>query len=168
LLDDQKWISDELPSLTYWSRIYASFKTNVPGCDDGIFGEGYTEAVAKMLSEKWQLLAELKVLADKDPRFRLFVLKHIDASADPDDLKRIYINATQSCEKENSELCTAFDDDRSKNAFGLMMSLNMLIETPGGFDYTGRDCSGWMKEAGFSTTRVEHLVGPDSMVIAIK
>jgi precorrin-6B methylase 2 len=60
------------------------------------------------------------------------------------------------------------DDDRSKNAFGLMMSLNMLIETPGGFDYTGNDCSGWMKEAGFSTTRVEHLVGPDSMVIAIK
>jgi precorrin-6B methylase 2 len=60
------------------------------------------------------------------------------------------------------------DDDRSKNAFGLMMSLNMLIETPGGFDYTGADCSRWMKEAGFSTTRVEHLVGPDSMVIGIK
>lgn len=48
------------------------------------------------------------------------------------------------------------------------MSLNTLIETPGGFDYTGADCSGWMKEAGFSTTRMEHLVGPDSMVIAIK
>ena len=60
------------------------------------------------------------------------------------------------------------DDDRSKNAFGLMMSLNMLIETPGGFDYTGADCSGWMREAGFSSTRVEALVGPDSMVIGIK
>jgi hypothetical protein len=60
------------------------------------------------------------------------------------------------------------DDDRSKNAFGLMMSLNMLIETPGGFDYTGADCAGWMREAGFSATRVEPLVGPDSMVIAIK
>ena len=60
------------------------------------------------------------------------------------------------------------DDDRSKNAFGLMMSLNMLIETPGGFDYTGADCSGWMRDAGFSATRVEHLVGPDSMVIGIK
>ena len=60
------------------------------------------------------------------------------------------------------------DDDRSKNAFGLMMSLNMLIETPGGFDYTGADCAGWMKDAGFSTTRVEPLVGPDSMVIGIK
>jgi len=60
------------------------------------------------------------------------------------------------------------DNDRSKNAFGLMMSLNMLIETPGGFDYTGADCEGWMKEAGFSSTRVQPLVGPDSMVVGIK
>jgi O-methyltransferase len=60
------------------------------------------------------------------------------------------------------------DDDRSKNAFGLMMSLNMLIETPGGFDYTGADCAGWMKDAGFATTIVTHLVGPDSMVVGIK
>jgi 2-polyprenyl-3-methyl-5-hydroxy-6-metoxy-1,4-benzoquinol methylase len=60
------------------------------------------------------------------------------------------------------------DDDRSKNAFGLMMSLNMLIETKGGFDYTGADCMGWMKEAGFRETRVEPLVGPDSMVVGIK
>jgi O-methyltransferase/methyltransferase family protein len=60
------------------------------------------------------------------------------------------------------------DDDRSKNAFGLLMSLNMLIESPGGFDYTGADCVAWMKEAGFRETRVEHLVGPDSMTIGIK
>jgi O-methyltransferase domain/Dimerisation domain len=60
------------------------------------------------------------------------------------------------------------DDERRHNPFGLLMSLNMLIETPGGFDYTGRDCSEWMQDAGFSTTRVEHLVGPDSMVIGIK
>jgi hypothetical protein len=60
------------------------------------------------------------------------------------------------------------DDDRATNAFGLLMSLNMLIETRGGFDYTGSDCTGWMEEAGFRETRVEHLVGPDSMVIGIK
>ncbi|MBV8833890.1 MAG: methyltransferase [Acidobacteriaceae bacterium] len=60
------------------------------------------------------------------------------------------------------------DDDRSKNAFGLMMSLNMLIQTSGGFDFTGADCQGWMKDAGFRETRAEHLVGPDSMVIGIK
>jgi len=60
------------------------------------------------------------------------------------------------------------DDDRSRNAFGLLMSLNMLIETPGGFDYTGAQCISWMKEAGFKEARVEHLVGPDSMVIGLK
>ena len=60
------------------------------------------------------------------------------------------------------------DDDRSHNAFGLMMSLNMLIETRGGFDFTGADCCNWMQEAGFLSTRVEHLVGPESMVIGIK
>jgi hypothetical protein len=60
------------------------------------------------------------------------------------------------------------DDDRKENAFGLLMSLNMLIETHGGFDYTGADCAGWMREAGFQETRVEHLSGPDSMVVAVK
>jgi hypothetical protein len=60
------------------------------------------------------------------------------------------------------------DNDRSANAFGLMMSLNMLIETSGGFDYTGADCEGWMREAGFTQTRTEYLAGPDSMVIGIK
>ena len=60
------------------------------------------------------------------------------------------------------------DDDRSQNAFGLMMCLYMLIESPGGFDYTGAECTGWMKEAGFREARVEHLAGPDSMVVGIK
>jgi hypothetical protein len=60
------------------------------------------------------------------------------------------------------------DDDRRQNAFGLLMSLNMLIETPGGFDYTGADCQGWMRDAGFRETYVEHLLGPDSMVVGIK
>lgn len=60
------------------------------------------------------------------------------------------------------------DDARRENAFGLLMSLNMLIETRGGFDYTGADCAGWMREAGFRETRVEHLSGPDSMVVGAK
>jgi hypothetical protein len=60
------------------------------------------------------------------------------------------------------------DDDRRENAFGLLMSLNMLIETKGGFDFTGADCQGWMREAGFAQTRVEPLTGTDSMVVAIK
>jgi hypothetical protein len=60
------------------------------------------------------------------------------------------------------------DDDRRENAFGLLMSLNMLVETRGGFDYTGGDCQGWMQAAGFRTSWTEHLCGPDSMVVGIK
>ena len=60
------------------------------------------------------------------------------------------------------------DDERRSNAFGLLMSLNMLIETPGGFDYTGADCQAWMREVGFRETEVRHLAGPNSMVVGIR
>ena len=60
------------------------------------------------------------------------------------------------------------DDARKQNAFGLLMSLNMLIETPGGFDFTGADCRKWMKEAGFKRTQVARLAGPDGMVVGFK
>nr|VFJ54207.1 MAG: Ubiquinone/menaquinone biosynthesis C-methylase UbiE [Candidatus Kentron sp. DK] len=63
---------------------------------------------------------------------------------------------------------TLIDDARSQNAFGLLMSLNMLLETSGGFDYTGADCRAWMEEAGFGDIRQEHLAGPDSMMIGFK
>jgi hypothetical protein len=45
------------------------------------------------------------------------------------------------------------DDDRSRSAFGLLMSLNMLIETPGGFDDTGPQCQSWRRNAGFRETQ---------------
>jgi len=60
------------------------------------------------------------------------------------------------------------DDARRANAFGLLMSLNMLIETPGGFDYTGADCIGWIRKAGFREARVQHLQGPYSMAVGLK
>jgi hypothetical protein len=60
------------------------------------------------------------------------------------------------------------DDDRRENAWGLLMSLNMLIETPDGFDYTGADCMGWMRRPGFREVRVERLQGPYSMAVGRK
>jgi hypothetical protein len=85
--------------------------------------------------------------------------------------KRMLIRKAYNAVPEGGALIvyeSIIDDDRSKNAFGLMMSLNMLIESQAGSDYTGADCQGWMREAGFRATRVEHLVGPDSMVIGVR
>ena len=60
------------------------------------------------------------------------------------------------------------DDARRKNLAGLLMSLCMLLETQAGFDYTGADCCGWMREAGFKETHVEPLTGIEAMVVGIK
>ena len=60
------------------------------------------------------------------------------------------------------------DDERKQNAFGMMMSLNMLIETGTGFDYTFADFNKWAKIAGFKTTSLLALAGPSSAAIAYK
>lgn len=60
------------------------------------------------------------------------------------------------------------DDARRDNAFGLMMSLNMLIELGDGFDYTGADFAGWCHQAGFSRVEVIALGGPASAAVAYK
>jgi 2-polyprenyl-3-methyl-5-hydroxy-6-metoxy-1,4-benzoquinol methylase len=60
------------------------------------------------------------------------------------------------------------DDERRENAFGLMMSLNMLIEFGDAFDFTGADFSGWCREVGFARTEVIHLAGAASAGVAYK
>ena len=60
------------------------------------------------------------------------------------------------------------DDNRSENAFGLMMSLNMNIETTEGFDFSAADFDEWAKECGFTQTSKMPLTGPSSAVIAVK
>lgn len=87
------------------------------------------------------------------------------------DEKRMLIGKAYDALPEGGALLiheALIDDDRRDNSFGLLMSLNMLIETQDGFDFTGADCQRWMTDAGFRETRVERLVGPDSMVVAIK
>ncbi len=60
------------------------------------------------------------------------------------------------------------DDARRENVFGLMMSLNMLIEFGDAFDYTFADFKGWCLEAGFKKFDCMHLAGPSSAAIAYK
>jgi hypothetical protein len=60
------------------------------------------------------------------------------------------------------------DDERRHNTMALLMSLNMLIESDGGFNFTQRDFVGWAKEAGFRQVRFEPLAGPTSAAIARK
>jgi hypothetical protein len=107
---------------------------------------------------------------DPLPPADVVLMGHILHDWDLSEKKMLIVKAYEALPKGGALVVyeAIIDNERSKNAFGLMMSLNMLIETPGGFDYTGADCEGWMKEAGFTSTRTEALVGPDSMVVGIK
>lgn len=104
------------------------------------------------------------------PNADVLLMGHILHDWGLDD-KRLLIGKAYDALPEGGALVvyeSVIDDDRRENAFGLLMSLNMLIETEHGFDFTGADCRSWMTDAGFRDSRVEHLVGPDSMVIGVK
>jgi hypothetical protein len=60
------------------------------------------------------------------------------------------------------------DDERRRNDFGLLMSLNMLVEFGDAFDFTGADFRGWCLEAGFKRVDVLPLGGPASAGVAHK
>jgi O-methyltransferase domain/Dimerisation domain len=108
--------------------------------------------------------------ADPLPRADVFVMGHILHDWDLNE-KRLLLHKAYDALPDGGALIVyeaIIDDERRDNAFGLLMSLNMLIETPGGFDYTGADCRAWMQETGFRESYVEHLAGPDSMVVGIK
>ena len=60
------------------------------------------------------------------------------------------------------------DDARRENVFGLLMSLNMLIEFGDAFDYTAAEFREWCSEAGFQRFEIINLAGPTSAAIAYK
>jgi hypothetical protein len=60
------------------------------------------------------------------------------------------------------------DDARRTHTAGLLASLHMLLMSDGGFNFTGADCSGWMREAGFGNIRIEPLTADQTMVVGFR
>jgi hypothetical protein len=133
-------------------------------------GPIFTDYVASLGLSDRLTFVKGSFFTDPLPKADVVLMGHILHDWDLSEKKMLIVKAYEALPKGGALIVyeSIIDDDRSKNAFGLMMSLNMLIETPGGFDYTGADCEGWMKDAGFASARTEPLVGPDSMVIGIK
>jgi precorrin-6B methylase 2 len=109
-------------------------------------------------------------MKDPLPKADVLVMGHILHDWDLEQKKMLLRKAFEALPPGGALIVheALIDDDRSKNALGLLMSLNMLIETHGGFVFSGADCIAWMKEAGFSEAYVEVLGGPDAMVVGIK
>jgi hypothetical protein len=107
---------------------------------------------------------------DPLPASDVLVMGHILHDWDLETKRMLLAKAREALPKGGALLVydAMIDDDRREHAFGLLMSLNMLIETPGGFDYTGADCLAWMREAGFADARIERLPGLHSLAIGTK
>jgi precorrin-6B methylase 2 len=107
---------------------------------------------------------------DPFPHADIITMGNILHDWNMEDKKKLIGKAYEALPKGGSLVIieNIIDDERRENVFGLLMSLNMLIETPGGFDFTGADFTGWAKEAGFETTRIIPLTGASSAAIATK
>ena len=140
------------------------------GFDLPVVGPIFQEYVASFgLSDRLHFQAG-DFFTDPLPGADVLVMGHILHDWDLDEKRNLLRKAHAALERGGALIVyeAIIDDERRRNAFGLLMSLNMLIETRGGFDYTGADCAGWMREVGFRETSVVHLVGNDSMVVGIK
>jgi len=92
------------PRLSDWNQIYDAFG-RFRHCDDGAIAEGFTESVVRLLVSHWESLPKAAALAQRDASFRGFLLAHIDASADTNDLSRLAELAERRCPAEHRALC---------------------------------------------------------------
>ena len=95
---------DAVDRLKTWDDFYRTFQ-RFSGCDDGSIAEGWNDFVARTLAQQWNRLGDLQRLADKDQRFRTFVLKHIGLSASGADLDKAALNARERCPARARTLC---------------------------------------------------------------
>ena len=129
----------------------------------------FNSYVAKCgLSERLTFTAG-NFFADPLPNADVLIMGHILHDWDLDQKRQLLQKAFDALPTGGALIVheAIIDDDRRENAFGLLMSLNMLIEGIG-FDFTGADCRGWMAEVGFTRSYVEPVAGPDSVVVGIK
>jgi hypothetical protein len=95
--------------LSDWDRVYRSY-ARFSHCDDGAIAEGYSDAVGKLLADKWQNLGRLIELTKLHKGFQRFVLKHIDSTLSSETLLKISNNARSSCPANAQRLCRLFAD----------------------------------------------------------
>jgi hypothetical protein len=92
------------PVRNTWEDLYRLFKT-YPACDDGVFAEGYSDFVAQSLAKHWDRFHELVSLIADDSTFRDFILRHVDATADQDDITGLLNNVQTQCPSGSALFC---------------------------------------------------------------
>ncbi|MDX1617726.1 MAG: methyltransferase [Balneolaceae bacterium] len=129
--------------------------------DEKIARRGMEDRVESVAGDFWE---------DDFPEADLITMGNILHDWGLDKKKNLLNKAYESLPEDGACIVieNIIDDDRSENVFGLVMSLNMLIETRNGFDFTGRQFEEWCSEIGYSSTEIIPLAGPASAAVAYK
>jgi len=140
------------------------------GCDLPMVGPIFEEYVRSHGLEKRVCFLARDFFSDPLPQGDVYILGHVLHDWDLAGKRALLAKAYSALPVGGALIVhdTLIDDERCENALALLMSVNMLLQTPGGFDYTARDCIGWLREAGFCVTKVDRLAEADSMIVAIK
>jgi hypothetical protein len=101
---DGKHALDEADSLRTWDALYKSYRS-YRACDDGAIAEGYSESVVRILADHWNTLPQLDMLGKRDAKFRRFVIRHVDATLNTDDVVLVKREAKTACPAGLSNLC---------------------------------------------------------------
>ena len=96
---------DKADTLRSWDALHRSFK-EFGNCDDGAIAEGYSESVARIFTDHWSTLPRFAQLAENDPSFRAFVIRHIDATLNMDDVEKIKKAALTQCPSGLRKTCS--------------------------------------------------------------
>jgi len=131
--------------------------------------------VAKKRIDQFNLSDRITVVSgdftkDELPSAEIITMGNIIHGMDEEN-KQLLVNKVYASLPENGALMTIeniIDDERRVNTFGLLMSLNMLIENGNAFDYMPSDFKRWATKAGFKRTEIIPLAGPTSAAIAYK
>ena len=105
----KEFIASINPEHSSWKELYNLF-IKYRGCGDGTYAEGYSDFVTRSLARHWDRLDQLAILSDTNKSFRDFVLTHIDATADRDDIALLFSNAQERCPASFIALCSVIVD----------------------------------------------------------
>lgn len=94
--------------LTDWTKV-SSYVRRFHVCDDGGMAEASSEAIARLLVDKWQTLPQLAAAVHRQPMLKNFVLSHINSTLDTADVKKIQALARTSCPTSNQALCHSLE-----------------------------------------------------------
>ena len=104
---------NEIAGLDSWKAVHGAYQKYIH-CDDGSVAEGYSEAIARLLVDRWQTITDLQKIVQRDSKFLDFVASHVDETLDERDLNAIHLSAATECPPMVAAVCSRLAKEAAK------------------------------------------------------